>query len=260
MQQARDQAFVLRTMALGDADLIVTLLTEQHGKVRAVARSARRSRKRFGGLLEPMTQVQAAWSEKAGRELHRLDELDAVRSFAAMQADPATQAVCACLSEISDQFVHMGEAEPKSFRLLRAALEALESGAGAWMTVRYFEYWTLRLHGLLPDLSACAECEEPLAPERARHVLRGHGVVCATCAAAGEAGQSLLGQPERGLLELLRTRPPRELPRASDAARPGGAVETLLRGTLEAFAERRLRSYRHLRAALDYDGTQGDTA
>ena len=86
MIRQRDEAFVLRTQELGEADLIVTLLTEHHGQVRAVARSARRSRRRFGGVLEPMTRVRAAWTEREGRDLHGLDEIEARRSFAEMQA------------------------------------------------------------------------------------------------------------------------------------------------------------------------------
>jgi hypothetical protein len=67
-----DQAYVLATQELGEADLIMTLLCEHTGLVRGVAPSARKSRKRFGGTLEPMTRVRATWNGKEGRELHRI--------------------------------------------------------------------------------------------------------------------------------------------------------------------------------------------
>ena len=123
MIRQRDEAFVLDTRALGEADLIVALLTEQHGKIRAVARAARRSRRRFGGLLEPLTRVRAAWLEQEGRELHRLDELEARRSFAEMQADPLCQAACAVLTDIVSALSHEGQADPEEFRLVGAVLE-----------------------------------------------------------------------------------------------------------------------------------------
>jgi len=59
VKQRRDEAYVLGTSELGEADLIVTLLSEQHGRVRGVAASARKSRRRFGGAVDPMTRVSA---------------------------------------------------------------------------------------------------------------------------------------------------------------------------------------------------------
>ena len=93
---------MLRTQELGDSDLIVSLVAREHGKLRGVARAARSSRRRFGGVLEPLTRVRVAWTEKVGRELHRIDSMDCVRSFSEMQADPARQAACAVLSEVSE--------------------------------------------------------------------------------------------------------------------------------------------------------------
>ena len=158
MKEWRDEAYVLATRALGETDLIVSLLAEHHGKVRGVARSARRSRRRFGGLLEPLTHVRAVWVEKPGRELHRIEGLEGVRSFAEMQSDPVCQAACAVLVEICDVFSREGQAEGKGFKLLGAVLDSLNGGSERWTMLRYFEYWTLRLHGLLPDVESCAIC------------------------------------------------------------------------------------------------------
>ena len=92
MTRQRDEAYVLRTRELREADLIVTLLGRENGAVRGVARAARRSRRRFGGALEPLTLVQASWIEKPGLDLHQFEELEPLRSYAEMQAEPATQA------------------------------------------------------------------------------------------------------------------------------------------------------------------------
>ena len=244
----RDEAYVLRTQALGEADLIVSLFAENHGKVRGVARSARRSRKRFGGVLEPLTHVQVIWVEKAGRELHRIESVDAVRSYAAMQAEPTLQAVCAVLAEVSDVFAHEGEADPRTFRLLGAVLQALEGDIDPWIALRYFEYWMLRLHGLLPDVGACAVCQRPLPADRAVRVARGVGLRCRACEQDAPDPGRAFGAAERRLLEQLRRRPPHELRIDVRTARARGAVEQLLRGSLEAFVERPFRTYRHLNA------------
>jgi DNA repair protein RecO (recombination protein O) len=242
-----DEAYVLRTQVLGEADLIVSLLARHHGKVRGVARSARRSRKRFGGLLEPLTRVRAVWIEREGRELHRLEALEGLRSHAAMQAEPARQAACAVLCEVTEVFAHEGQPEPRGFKLLGAVLDALEAGADTWTVVRYFELWTLRLNGLFPNLAVCARCSRTLEPSVVR-VGRRTGVVCRDCAAESGEPTKLLGAEDREFLDAARARPPAELERRS-ASRPGGALELLLRGRLEEFAERRFRTYRHLRAA-----------
>jgi DNA repair protein RecO (recombination protein O) len=175
---------VLRTQQLGEADLIVSLLAEQHGRVRAVARAARKSRKRFGGLLEPLTRVGATWSEKEGRELHRLDALEAVRSFAPMQAEPVLQATCAVLAELSEAFARDGHSEGRTFRLLGAVLDSIENGAEPLTVVRYFEYWTLRLHGLMPELTTCSLCSAALPAAEPVRVVRRQGILCRTCQAA----------------------------------------------------------------------------
>jgi DNA repair protein RecO (recombination protein O) len=245
----RDEAYVLRTQALGEADLIVSLLTRQHGKVRGVARSARRSRRRFGGMLEPLTRVRASWTEKEGRELHRIDALEGVHSYAPMQSDPVRQAACAVLSEVTDLFAYEGQAEGDAFRLLGAVLDCLEREAEPFPLVRYFEFWTLRLHGLLPDANLCAICGRGIGPRDTAWIGAAGGIHCRACHGQQSGGRRL-GTADRAFLETLRVHPPAELPAAARAARPGGATATLLRRTLECFAERRLRTYRHLEAAV----------
>jgi DNA repair protein RecO (recombination protein O) len=238
---------VLGTSELGEADLIVTLLAEHHGRVRGVGASARKSRRRFGGALDPMTRVGASWVEREGRDLHRIEALEPLRSFAAMQSDPARQAAVAVLCELTAAVVHDEQPEPATFRLLGAVLEALEGGLHPWLAVRYAEYWTLKLHGVLPDLSSCATCGEPFEQKGARWIARGAGLTCSRC--PKPPGALLLAPPELEALRAMDTRAPKDLDAAHSVARPSGALEALLRGGCEAFAERSFRSYRHLRAA-----------
>ncbi len=249
MKQRHDEAYVLGTHELGDADLIVTLLAEQAGRVRGVAPSARKSRRRFGGALEPMTRVRASWVEREGRELHRIESLEMGRSYATMQADPAVHAACAVFCELGAAVAREGEADPKTFRLLGAVLESLESGLDPWVAVRYFEFWVLRLHGLLPDPSACSACGRSLAEEDPAVAIAGEGVRCVGCArTAGRAGRALTAA-DRAFLMAATILPPTRMGAHRQEARPGGALEEFLKGSLESFVERRFRTYRHLQAA-----------
>lgn len=239
---------MLGVSELGEADLIVTLLAEHHGRVRGVGASARKSRRRFGGALEPLTRVAASWVEKDGRELHRLETLEPLRSFAAMQSDPGRQAACAVLSEITSATIREEQPEAATFRLLGAVLEALEAGLHPWLAVRYAEYWTLKLHGVLPDLAHCAECGEPLPAAGLRWAAAGRGFLCARCPKI--PGAVAFRAADLAALAAIDKSPPSALDLPKEIARPQGPLEVLLRGTLEAFAERSFRSYRHLRTAV----------
>ena len=248
MTRVQDEAFVLDTHALGEADLIVTLFSEQHGKVRAVARSARRSRRRFGGQLQPLTRVRASWSGHVGRDLQRLEGVETLRSFAEMQADPLRQATCAVLAELTLAFAHEEQADADLFRLLAAVLEALEIGGRPAALLRYFEYWTLRVHGLLPDLESCAECGGPLPEVPPTRVVSRRGPMCEACPGCPGQRELRLHPRERAWLAAVRRCPPAELPAMEPGSGP--VLELLLRGALESFAERSFRTYRHFRAAL----------
>jgi DNA repair protein RecO (recombination protein O) len=247
VKQATDDAYVLGTNELGEADLLVTLLAENAGQVRGVAASARRSRRRFGGALEPLTRVRARWVEKEGRELARIASLDLVRSYAAMQSDPAKLAACAVLAELARATTREGQADPGVFRLLGAVLEALERGTDPWVVVRYFEYWLLRLLGVLGDLGSCSRCGRPLARNAAW--VSSHGQLrCSRCSREGGGTVRKLTAGAWSFLDAARRLPPAATDPHRGAARPGGCLEALLRGALEAFAERRFRTYRHLEA------------
>jgi DNA repair protein RecO (recombination protein O) len=251
-----DEAYVLQTLELGETDLIVSLITRDHGKLRGVARAARRSRRRFGGALEPLTLVRVAWSEREGRELHRLESMDVLRSYAAMQREPGVQAACAVISEVSEAFSREGQSDDKAFRLIGSVLEALERGCETFAAVRYFEYWMLRIHGLFPEVNACARCGKEL-PRRHPRRVDAHGRIhCTDCSNEEGSASRRLSAPDLHFLESARTQPPGSVVAEPRAVAAGGAVEALLRGTLESYAERRFRAYRHLRAAGD--GTESE--
>ena len=76
MSLKQSEAIVLRTYPLREADLLVTLFTRAEGKVKGIARAAKKSKRRFGGALEPLTWVRAYYEDREGQELARLDSCD----------------------------------------------------------------------------------------------------------------------------------------------------------------------------------------
>ena len=155
------EAVVLRTWPIHEADLIVSLFTREHGRLRGVAKSALKSRKRFGGALEPMTLVRAWFAERPKQELLRLDQLEIVRSPLSAPVTQVRMAVLSLFAELLDEALPERDPQDSVFRLTASALEHAQM-EDPWMALTYFELWMTRLMGLLPDLAHCLACSEAL--------------------------------------------------------------------------------------------------
>jgi DNA repair protein RecO (recombination protein O) len=143
------EALVLRTYKLGEADRIVVFLTRDRGKKRGVAPNARKSRKRFGAALEPLTEVRVSYFEKEQRELVGLNYAEPVRS-PLVAASPEALGYSHYFAELIDEWAAEAGVDERLFRLGTSALEALVSGVPADALARYFECWLLRLQGVYP--------------------------------------------------------------------------------------------------------------
>src|ERR1700678_4272778 len=123
MSVLTSEAVVLRTWPLHEADLIVSFFTRDYGRVKGVAKSALKSRKRFGGALGPMTVARAWFVEKPRQELVRLDQLEIIRSPLFTTGDPLRMAVLSFFAEVLDEALPEHDPQDAIFRLLLAVLE-----------------------------------------------------------------------------------------------------------------------------------------
>ncbi|KAA6465370.1 DNA repair protein RecO [Acidobacteria bacterium AB60] len=171
-------AVVLRTWPVHEADLIVSFFTRDYGKMRGVAKSALKSRRRFGGALEPMTQVRAWFAERPRQELARLDQLEIVRSPLALPVDAARLAVLSFYAEVLDEALPDHDPQDTIFRLVTSVLEQTTIEQ-PWLPLTYFTLWMTRLLGLLPDLAHCTVCSEPLRPQEVWFNGYADGLFCA---------------------------------------------------------------------------------
>src|SRR5579863_10301510 len=160
------EAVVLRTWPVHEADLIVSLFTRDYGKLRGVAKSALKSRKRFGGALEPMTVARAWFAERPRQELARLDQLEIIRSPLSAPVDQARLAVLSFFTEVLEEMLPEHDPQETVFRLIVSVLEQTTAVTSdtvqPWMALTYFFLWMTRLMGLLPDLGHCTACGEAL--------------------------------------------------------------------------------------------------
>ena len=121
----RDQGVVLRTIRLGEADRIVTFVTEGHGKVRAVAKGVRKTKSRFGGRLEPLTNVSVLFYE--GRELDIVSQAETIDHFRPVRDDLDRLGRANALLEAVDQVAQEREPNARLYQMLVGALRALSA-------------------------------------------------------------------------------------------------------------------------------------
>lgn len=172
----RDTAVVLRTYKLGEADRIIVLLTEEHGKVRAVAKGVRKTKSKFGARLEPMSHVQLLLSQ--GRELDIISQADSVESLAPLVADLDHMTAGISVLEAADQMALEREPNPRLYRMVVGALRTIAERGGP-LVVPAFYWKLLAAEGVRPELDQCVRCGEP-GPLVAFDMDQG-GVLCRTC-------------------------------------------------------------------------------
>lgn len=178
MPQKQSEAIVLRTYPLRESDLLVTLFTRTEGKVKGVAKAAKRSKRRFGGALEPLTYVRAYFEDRERQELARLDSCEVLLSPLATEVSYPRAVALGHIAEVLDELLPEREANDTMFRLARSVLVSLQ-GPAIWMPLTYFDLWTVRLVGFLPELSECTVCGAALNGSRAYFHALVDGLMCA---------------------------------------------------------------------------------
>jgi len=177
MSLKQSEAIVLRTYPLREADLLVTLFTRTEGKVKGVARAAKKSRRRFGGALEPLTWVRAYYEDRERQELVRLDSCDILESPLSTSVDYPRVVALEHVAEALDELLPDREANDAIYRLAISVLRQLRTGS-IWMALTYFQLWLVRLVGFLPELSACGNCGQSLNGSKAFYHALADGLMC----------------------------------------------------------------------------------
>ena len=243
--QHQSEAVVLRTWPVHEADQIVSLLTREQGKLRGVAKSASRSRRRFGGALEPMTHVLAHYAVRPRQELVRLDSLEILHSPLSTPKDYPRAAALAFYTEVLDEMLPDGMSadvtQDAAFRLVVQVAAATEAGR-VWAPVTYFALWMVRLMGWMPSLNRCTLCRRAFEPEEpASWNPFADGLLC-QANPAHKRGEFSLAADSRALAGRLFRAPIAE---AAEQPWPRARAQDLRRflmHALERHGEQRLQS------------------
>ncbi len=201
------EAIVLHTQRLGEADRIVVLFTRDSGVVRATARGARKLKSRFGASLEPFTHIRLSYFEKENRELVSLSDTEIVRSYFNLSREEENFTLLEYLGGLLLEFSPPHEPNEKLFRMSAACLEGLsQAPENRQGFASYFEIWTLKLSGFLPDLKHCGLCTRSLSEVAGRvHVGTSGNLLCKIC---GDGKGFAVSHPAWSQMKVALKQPP----------------------------------------------------
>lgn len=246
MSLYREDAVVLRSFRLGEADRIIVLLGATRGKIRAVAKGVRKTKSRFGGRLEPTSHLsllvyesRRPMTDQHQSRLDTITQAETIDSFRVVREDLSRLGKAMALVEAVDQVSVEAHPDRRLYSMLVGALRALAERDSALM-VPAFYLKVLAGEGALTSMDGCATCGQDLVGDGPVGFDVGHGgALCARCAGA-VAAPVMSGEA----LELVRMVLGGALAGALEepASRATVEVQRLATRSLEHHIERRLRS------------------
>jgi DNA repair protein RecO (recombination protein O) len=247
------EALVLRTYPFKEADLVVSFLTRDQGKLRGVAKRARRPKSTFGSGLERLSHVRMAYFQRESHELVNLDSCELIRSQFDLVTSYQSSIALDYFAEASELLLPSAEPSEKFFRLLVAVLESLRPAGGqgsvqagsVWRAVTYFSLWAVRLSGWLPELHVCLGCgsllDDPESPERAFFSRDRAGLICGHCRRTSGAGNHWeLSRESREIAGQILRQPVAQLGETDWTQSTAADLRRFLVQQMESHGERRL--------------------
>jgi DNA repair protein RecO (recombination protein O) len=242
MIQRQGEAIVLRVWPFQEADLLVSLFTRDQGRIKGVARHAMRSRRRFGGALEPMTHVRATYAERPRQELVRLDAFEILSSPLSRPIDYARTAALQLVAEVLEEALPDQAPEDPVFRLALAVLEEIQVGRVS-VPVTYFALWMNRLMGWMPELGHCVVCGLDLRGGSVWYSATSDGV---TCPDDRRNGSLALSAESASIATRIFRGTVHELAKEQWSSHPLANLQRFAIDTLERHLERKLSAGRAL--------------
>ncbi len=212
MPSRTSEAFILRTYPYAEGDLVVSFLTRDQGKLRGVAKRARRTRSAFGSSLERLSQVRISYNSRENAELVRIDACELVESQFGLISCYEASVALDLIAEVTDHLLPASESNERFYRLIGAVLADLRGCEAAalpraiWRPVTYFAFWAARLGGFLPELKVSAASRE-LARAMTRTPVAAMAAIDWDKATGQDLRRFLFGEIERHLERRMTTFP-----------------------------------------------------
>ena len=177
----KTKAIVLKSQRWGEADRIVTLYSEQVGKVRGIARGARRMKSRFGSALEPFRLIDVTLFEKNAESLARVSQADITESFGVLRENLALMTAAARMVNVIQALTPDRDPNTDIFQALIDGLSSLESGSDSELCALLFQIHILGHTGFRPQIDHCAECGTYTGMVAMTFSPQSGGIICRSC-------------------------------------------------------------------------------
>jgi DNA repair protein RecO (recombination protein O) len=176
------EAIVLRVLDYGESDRIVTFFTHDFGKIRGIAKGARKSRKRFANALEPFSCLRIQFTRKRPESLALISACDVLAHFSGIRGDLEKTLAASYMIDLADHFTPEDKKNDILFALLHDFLLFLDGTVMSDSLLRFFEIRLLKIAGYDPVLSYCLRCKTPVGKQKAYlfDAAKG-GLVCEAC-------------------------------------------------------------------------------
>jgi len=241
----RVEAIVLRHRDWGEADRLLALYTRQQGKIRAVAKGARKIRSRKAGHLQPFTRITLQLARAQGPYI--ITQVETLDAYLPLREDLNLTGNASYLVELLDRFTYdEEETNTAIFRLLSESLSRLSRGDDIWIVVRYYEMRLLDYLGFRPRLFHCANCEEEIKAEEQFFSAAQGGVLCPRCGASQPSTRPVSVETLKYLRHFQRSSYD-EARRANPNPKIRADVENLMHFYLTYVLERGLNSPQFLK-------------
>ncbi len=213
MPQKKSLAIILATKDYGEADRLVLFLTPSEGRVTAMAKHARKSKRRFMNCLEPFSLVQLVYTEKPNQDLARLESGELLEAFPELRQNLVALAVAACLIETAGELVGTIDNMSELFEALQTSLRQLAAGLPTQSLFLSYLIRLLWLGGFGPRWQACQVCRKQNDGVVWFSLHKG-GIICQSCMGQSQ-GERLypLHLGSRKLILAAQRLPLKNLPR-----------------------------------------------
>ena len=184
----RMEGLVLKTSFLGDRDVLVTLISKDGSKLKAMAWGARKLTSRKMGHIEQLNQIDATLYR--GRNMPSISQVQSIYSFEIIKGNLERLSQSLYMTELVDGFSVEGNSNPQLYKLFLDCLHSLQDLNINYMIIPFFQFNLLRVCGYMPELYRCVECDQKLDLHRKRFCIELGGLLCDTC------------RPEQGLIRF----------------------------------------------------------
>jgi len=224
--KSKTEAVIIGTMNLGEADKLITFFSLDRGKLRGVAKNARKSFRRFGAGLELFTHARLHLYEKEHQDLVRIESAEIISQHFEITGDLGRMAAGSVILELVREIAPEGERNAKAFLLLAHILHLLNGGADPLFLLKIFEIRFLSLLGFQPKLDRCLSCGCGAERSMVFSGLKG-GVLCSDCLVSSGEDQIRLSPGAIGFYyhalrmdidKVTRLKPSAEIMRELDQA------------------------------------------